>query len=250
MPHDILRIVTTHVGEVNTPEYADSWATVAAWCLLAGQASTTGESFMSFTIEAITEVEDDYLGKWLEQRLNTTLGPRPQGGAPFSNTTRGGAVGAVPPVNFATDIGKGVALGLKALGGPLTSVQQGATKEGDEKTRYTDDDIAAIMGFSHVTHGDMVQPIRTTLNNAKQKNHDTFRRQLLTRMTEWGHDRRIQIDTGDFWTATLSRQSSSSSSIPARESPTSIQQQRVCRSCAAVRGPRERSSASRNARKP
>ncbi len=65
MPHDILRIVTTHVGEVNTPEYADSWATVATWCLLAGQASTTGESFMSFSIEAITEVEDDYLGKWL-----------------------------------------------------------------------------------------------------------------------------------------------------------------------------------------
>ena len=198
MPHDILRIVTTHVGEVNTPEYADLWATVAAWCLLAGQASTTGESFISFTIEAITEVEDDYLGKWLEQRLNTTLGPRPQGGAPFSNTPRGGAVGAVPPVNFATDIGKGVALGLKALGGPLTSVQQGATKEGDKKTRYTDDDIAAIMGFSHVIRGDMVQPIWTTLNNALQKNHDTFRRQLLTRMTEWGHDRRIQIDTGVF----------------------------------------------------
>jgi len=54
-------------------------------------------------------------------------------------------------------------------------VQQGAAKEGEEKTRYTDDDIAAIMGFSHVTRGDLVQPIWTTLNNDKQKNHDTFR---------------------------------------------------------------------------
>ena len=80
----------------------------------------------------------------------------------------------MPQGNFAADIGKGFALGLKALGGPITTVQQGATKEGEEKPCYTDDNIAAIMDFSHVTRGDLVQPICTTLNNAKQKNHDTF----------------------------------------------------------------------------
>ena len=198
MPHEILRIVTNHVGEVNTTAYADAWSTVASWCLLAGQVSTTGESLVSFSIEAITEVEDEYLGKWLEQRLDTTLGPRPQGGAPLSGTQKGGSSGSMPQENFAADIGKGVALGLKALGGPIATVHQGATKEGEEKNRYTDDNIAAIMGFSHVTRGDMVQPIWTTLNNAKQKNHDTFRRQILSRMMEWGHDRRIPIDTGVF----------------------------------------------------
>ena len=104
----------------------------------------------------------------------------------------------MPQVNFAADIGKGVALGLKALGGPIATVQQGAAKEGEEKNCYTDKDIAAIMGFSHVTRGDLVQPIWTTLNNAKQKNHDTFCRQLLTWMMEWSHDRRIPIDTGVF----------------------------------------------------
>ena len=198
MPHEILRIITDHIGEVNTTAYADAWATIAAWCLLAGQASTTGESLVSFSIEAITEVEDEYLGKWLEQRLDTTMGPRPQGGAHLSGAQRGGSSGSRPQVNFAADIGKGVALGLKALGGPIATVQQGATKDGEEKTRYTDDDIAAIMGFSHVTRGDLVQPIWKTLNNAKQKNYDTFRRQILTRMMEWGHDRRIPIDTGVF----------------------------------------------------
>jgi hypothetical protein len=133
MPHEILRIVTTHIGEVNTQAYADAWATIAAWCLFAGQASTTGESLMSFSIEAITEVEDEYLGKWLEQRLDTTLGPRPQGGAPPSGTQRGGSSGSMLQVNFAADIRKGVALGLKALGGPIATGQQGATKEGEEK---------------------------------------------------------------------------------------------------------------------
>ena len=100
---------------------------------------------------------------------------------------------------FAADIGKGVALGLRALGGPMAAAQaQSATKEGEEKTRYSDDDIAAIMGFSHVHRGDQVQPIWTTLNNGKQKNFDIFRRQLLTRMNDWSYQRRIPIDTGVF----------------------------------------------------
>jgi hypothetical protein len=54
------------------------------------------------------------------------------------------------------------------------------------------------MGFSHVHWGDHVQPIWTTLNNAKQKNLDIFRRQLLSRMMEWGYDCQIPIDTGVF----------------------------------------------------
>ena len=151
MPHEILRIITSHIREVNTTAYTNAWATIAAWFLLAGQASTTGESLVSFSIEAITEVEDKYLGKWLEQRLNTTMGPHPQGGTPLSGALSGGSSRSMPQGNFSADIGKGVALGLKALGGPITTVQQGATKEGKEKTCYTDNDIAAIMGFSHVT---------------------------------------------------------------------------------------------------
>jgi hypothetical protein len=80
MPYEILRIIMTHLEEVNTQEYADAWATVTAWWVLASQGNTTGDNLMSFAIEAITEEEDEYLGKWLEQRLDTTMGPRPQGG--------------------------------------------------------------------------------------------------------------------------------------------------------------------------
>ena len=114
-------------------------------------------------------------------------------------TPRGGPSGPMTQATFAADIGKGVALGLKALGGPMAAAQaQGTTKEGEEKTRYSDDDIAAIMGFSHVHRGDQLQPIWTTLNNAKQKNIDIFRRQLLARMMDWSYQRRIPIDTGVF----------------------------------------------------
>ena len=201
MPYEVLRFIMTHLEEVNTQEYADSWATVAAWCVLASQGNTTGDSLMSFSIEAITEVEDDYLGQWLERRLDTTMGPRPQGGGTTgaSGTRRGPVQAPLTHATLAADIGKGVALGLKALGGTIATGQgTSTTTEGDAKTRYTEDDIASIMGFSHVHRGDQVQPIWATLNNAKQKNLDTFRRQLLSRMKDWGYDRRIPIDTGVF----------------------------------------------------
>ena len=190
MPYEVLRFVYHHLNEVNTQECANGWATVVAWCILAAQGNANGESLVAFSIEAITEVEDEYLGKWLEQRLDTTMGPRPQAGEDTVRA-RGGPTGPNTQASFAADIGKGVALGLKALGGPMAAVQQqqGTTKEGEDKTRYTEDDIAAIMGFSHVQRGDQVQPIWATLNNAKQKNFDIFRRQLLTRMTEWGYNR-------------------------------------------------------------
>jgi hypothetical protein len=91
-------------------------------------------SLVSFSIEAITEVEDEYLGKWLDQRLDTTLGPRPRGGGTIGGTTQTGPSGPMAQATFAADIGKGVALGLRALGGPMAAAQaQSATKEVEEK---------------------------------------------------------------------------------------------------------------------
>jgi len=120
MPYEILCIVVTHLEADNTAAYADAWATISHWCILASQDTTVGESLVSFAIEAITEVEDKYLGKWLEQQLNTTMGPRPQGSEPAAVAQRGGAAGPMTQATFVTDIGKGVALGLKALGGPIS----------------------------------------------------------------------------------------------------------------------------------
>ncbi len=163
--------MVTHLDAVGTGDYADAWATIAAWCILASQGTATGESLVAFVIEAITEVEDEYLGKWLEQRLDTTMVPRVRGSEPPTMAQVGGPAGPMTQATFAADIGKGVALGLKALGGAISpgNLAQGTTKEVNEKTRYTDDDIAAIMGFLHVHQGDQVQPIWTTLNNATKK---------------------------------------------------------------------------------
>ena len=120
-----------HLKADNTEAYANAWTTVAHWCILASQGTTAGESLVSFAIEAIMEVEDEYLGKWLEQRLGTTMGPRPQGSEPAAMAQRGGPAGPMTQATFTADIGKGVALGLKALGGgyitrePSTKANEG-----------------------------------------------------------------------------------------------------------------------------
>ena len=94
MPHKILHIVVTHLEADNTGAYADAWATIAAWCILASQGTMNGESLVSFAIEAITEVEDEYLGKWLKQRLDdTTMGPRSWGSKPAAVAQGGGQQG-------------------------------------------------------------------------------------------------------------------------------------------------------------
>ena len=145
-------MVVNHLKEVNTEAYADFWAAVASWCIMASQGNTAGESLLSFSIKAITEMEDKYLRKWLEQRLNMTTGPHPQGGGTSSRGIEGGgAAESMTQAAFAADIGKGGAHRPKALGGPMAAGQlQGPTKEGNEKTCYTDNNIAAIMGFLHV----------------------------------------------------------------------------------------------------
>ena len=114
MPYEILQIVVTHLEADNIAAYAEAWTTIAHWCILASQGTTAGESLVSFAIEAITEVEDEYLGKWLKQRLDTTMGPFPQGSEPAAVAQRGGPAGPMTQATFAADIGKGVTLGLKA----------------------------------------------------------------------------------------------------------------------------------------
>ena len=83
-------------------------------------------------------------------------------------TQRGCPDGPLTQATFAADTGKGATLGLKALGGTMATGQlQGPTKESGEKkkkTRYTDDDIAAIMGFSGGIMFSQSGPPSTMLN--------------------------------------------------------------------------------------
>jgi hypothetical protein len=87
-----------------------------------------GDSWLAFAINAVTEGNDEYLGKWIEQRLDATLGTRPQRG-PLVGGGRNRPMSQMP-AQFAAELGKGVALGLTVLG-PLKTpyVIQGGTTD-------------------------------------------------------------------------------------------------------------------------
>ncbi len=76
----------------------------------------------------------------------------------------------------------------------LTDTRRGGA-DNDSKQRYGEEDIAALMGFSHVKKGSKLQDIWTYLHTMRSKNIDVCRRQPIARMNRWAHDRHISIDT-------------------------------------------------------
>ncbi len=100
------------------------------------------------------------------------------------------------PAQFAAELGKGVAMGLHALGPfKLPSLTQGGGgADSDSKQGYGKEVIAALMGFSHVRKGSKLQEIWTYFHTMRSKNIDVCRRQLMAQMNRWAHDHHIPID--------------------------------------------------------
>ncbi len=146
---------------------------VAKWCLLASQIDSQGDSWLAFAINAITEGDDEYLGKWIEQQLGATIGTQPQRG-PLA----GGGMNRRKSqmlVQFVAELEKGVALGLTALG-PLKTplVTQGGTTDNKGKQLYGEEDIAALMGFSNIRLGSHLQDIWAYFNTSRGKSIDVY----------------------------------------------------------------------------
>jgi hypothetical protein len=199
MPHDTQAIVETLKSDPDdTNATGKEWHLISQWCLMAAhKEATKGDSLMTLAVDAVTEGDDAYLARWLEQRLDTTMGPRP-----VTAMHGMGSYGTAGPQDtahvsalMATEVGKGVALGLRALA-PLRQ-EFGTQKGGSESDGkgYTSDDIAALMGFAGVEKGEDLPDIWHIFNATKGKNLDSYRRHILARMKQWSYDRRITIDT-------------------------------------------------------
>ncbi len=89
--------------------------------------------------------------------------------------------------------------------GPLKPLagNQGSGSESDPKPLYTEEDIAALMRFSHVKRGGDLQDIWTYFQMSKGKNLDVCQRQLMACMSRWAHDRWIPINTSIYLEGTM-----------------------------------------------
>jgi hypothetical protein len=193
MPHAIRGLVVAFIYEVvDVAKASVDWDLILSWCILAAQQDTNGNSFLGLPVDAITEGGDKYFAKWINQQLDTTFRPCPSLGIPRNVGMWGGAnpheamqVSAM----MATEVRKGVALGLQAMGQLQRDPSQlgGGGYKADTKG-YTKDDIVALMGFTGVYNGHNLPNI-WELFNATNHCH------LFARMKQWAYDCRIQIDT-------------------------------------------------------
>jgi hypothetical protein len=60
---------------------------------------------------------------------------------------------------------------------------------------YGEDNIAALMGFSHIRKGSNLQDIWTYFHSSRGKNLDACRRQIMACMNRWSYDCQIPINT-------------------------------------------------------
>jgi hypothetical protein len=167
---------------------------------MASQMNTSGNSHLSLVVEAVTEGDDHYFVRWIDQRLDSTLGPRTGKGSTGHNDRGAMALLAHDQAQvlaiMASEVRKGVALGLWAAGHlhrDATNIGGGYNSEGGKG--YTKDDIAALIGFAGVYSGNNLPDIWELFNSTKGKNIDAYRRHLYSRMKQYAYDQRIQIDT-------------------------------------------------------
>jgi hypothetical protein len=173
MPHKIRGLVIALIGEAaDVLQASTAWDLILSWCILAAQQDMNGNSLLGLPVDAVTEEGNKYLAKWIDSPLDTMFGPRPSSGIPWNAEMWGGAnphdatqVSAM----MATEVGKGMALGLWDMG----QLQRDPSQLGggyNAKTKgYTKDDIVALMGFARVYNGHNLPNIWELFNAAKGK---------------------------------------------------------------------------------
>jgi hypothetical protein len=98
---------------------------------MASQMNTSGNSYLSLAVEAVTEGDDNYFFQWIDQRLDYTFGPCPSKG-PTSHNNRGGmALVTHNPAQVSAIMVSEVAKGS----GPGTTGSGTLTQGGDEYWR-------------------------------------------------------------------------------------------------------------------
>ena len=199
MPHEVWGLVLNIINNADEFDKAsNNWQLVLSWCLFAAQQDANGNSHLGLPVDAVTKGDDDYFKKWINQRLDAVFGPRPSSGAPET----AGAWGSTHPQTaqsqvsalMATEVGKGVALGLRAVGHLQRDPSQLGGGYDTEPKGYTKYDIAAPMGFAGTYRGSNLPEIWELFNATKGKNIDAYRRHLFARMKQWAYDHRIQIN--------------------------------------------------------
>jgi hypothetical protein len=170
MPHEVWTIVKAYLGSHGLPqEVAAACKFEMVRCLVAAQASGANkDSHVAFGLDAVTDQEQDTsLARWLDQRINTTLGQWPvlegsqaQAGAILSYH-EGHAVDA-DIITWA--VGQGLAFGCQHLlpqGGVHTPTQGEESTSKTSNLGFSANNVTAVMSYSGIEDLEDSLTIRT-----------------------------------------------------------------------------------------
>ncbi len=120
-PKEIRGLVLTINSEVaNFDKASNNWQLLLSWYLLASQQDANGTSLLGLPVDAVTEGDDNYFKKWIDQRLNAVFRPHPNlpppGTAELWGSTHPQTAPSQVSALMATKVGKRVALGLREMG--------------------------------------------------------------------------------------------------------------------------------------
>ena len=221
-PWDLLKVVEEEIKEYDGQIDAAIWNTMRDWCLAACQrAGNTDNSPLAIRVSPVAQLDKSF-HRWFDYRLDMMFGHRHLNTMGFPGTAtapptpptagngghfspqqiRNSAVGAFNSGDLATQVGRGIALGLQAVtnGGLMAAGIGGRptpTGGGDNVKPYSPDSIAAIKGFSGTADIKEVSTIWATFQTTK--NADVLRRHLHFGMEQWARAQGVELDRGIFF---------------------------------------------------
>ncbi len=81
MPHEVRELAMMIINKAADVDKArGDWELILSWCILAAQQETNGNSLLGLLVDTVTKGDNEYFAKWIDKRLDSTLGPRPAQG--------------------------------------------------------------------------------------------------------------------------------------------------------------------------
>jgi hypothetical protein len=180
----------------------NSWGLVLEWLLCAAQAEN-GKSLVALSLDPVVTADEEEFQNWMRMRLNTTMG---HVGSQMTAQTPSPGQGVGQGMTSAVDMGAMIEQSIVAAVQTLTPAASGGggstnTGEAGKKDKYSQDKVAALLGFAHVDAAHKL-PQFWKWNQASRKSRgdltDTIWQIIAEDMATWAYDNRCDIDIGVF----------------------------------------------------
>ncbi len=158
IPHELLAAVEDHLASPETSlGNGDNWDLVQKWLMVAAQRDDGGgdaakqKSPIAFQIDALLS-NDALILRWINDRLDASLGQRPDPANPSTTVGIQGNMAVVQNMSgiIATEVGRGLRVAMENVT-KAGQTQAGGTSSTNDAKPCMQDQIATLLGF----HGAM-----------------------------------------------------------------------------------------------